>query len=199
MLFKNFIFSPSFVYLCYNSSMKVKTTNIEDTKKLAEIFAECLSPAGAFVSLFGDIGAGKTAFARCVFKALGVKEKITSPSFVILNEYKGAKIPAVGANTTQTPQKELPIYHFDLYRLENEGLETIKEELREYSKAGILTFVEWADFGAGELPYNRLNIKVSCNEDFDDTRFYEFEPVGAEYEEFVQKLAQKARGKGLLI
>ncbi len=199
MLFKNFIFSPSFVYLCYNSSMKVKTTNIEDTKKLAEIFAECLSPAGAFVSLFGDIGAGKTAFARCVFKALGVKEKITSPSFVILNEYKGAKIPAVGANTTQTPQKELPIYHFDLYRLENEGLETIKEELREYSKAGILTFVEWADFGAGELPYNRLNIKVSYNEDFDDTRFYEFEPVGAEYEEFVQKLAQKARGKGLLI
>lgn len=179
--------------------MKVKTTNIEDTKKLAEIFAECLSPAGAFVSLFGDIGAGKTAFARCVFKALGVKEKITSPSFVILNEYKGAKIPAVGANTTQTPQKELPIYHFDLYRLENEGLETIKEELREYSKAGILTFVEWADFGAGELPYNRLNIKVSYNEDFDDTRFYEFEPVGAEYEEFVQKLAQKARGKGLLI
>ena len=199
MLFKNFIFSPSFVYLCYNSSMKVKTTNIEDTKKLAEIFAECLSPAGAFVSLFGDIGAGKTAFARCVFKALGVKEKITSPSFVILNEYKGAKIPAEGANTTQTPQKELPIYHFDLYRLENEGLETIKEELREYSKAGILTFVEWADFGTGELPYNRLNIKVSYNEDFDDTRFYEFEPVGAEYEEFVQKLAQKARGKGLLI
>ena len=168
MLFKNFIFSPSFVYLCYNSSMKVKTTNIEDTKKLAEIFAECLSPAGAFVSLFGDIGAGKTAFA----------------SFVILNEYKGAKFP---------------IYHFDLYRLENEGLETIKEELREYSKAGILTFVEWADFGTGELPYNRLNIKVSYNEDFDDTRFYEFEPVGAEYEEFVQKLAQKARGKGLLI
>lgn len=184
MLFKNFIFSPSFVYLCYNSSMKVKTTNIEDTKKLAEIFAECLSPAGAFVSLFGDIGAGKTAFARCVFKALGVKEKITSPSFVILNEYKGAKFP---------------IYHFDLYRLENEGLETIKEELREYSKAGILTFVEWADFGAGELPYSRLNIKVSYNEDFDDTRFYEFESVGAEYEEFVQKLAQKALGKGLLI
>lgn len=194
--------------------MKVKTTNIEDTKKLAEIFAECLSPAGAFVSLFGDIGAGKTAFARCVFKALGVKEKITSPSFVILNEYKGAKIPAEGAAMAQLPQKklpqkdlppqdlppkDLPIYHFDLYRLENEGLETIKEELREYSRAGVLTCVEWADFGTGELPYNRLNIKVSYNEDFDDTRFYEFEPVGAEYEEFVQKLAQKARGKGLLI
>lgn len=180
---KNFIFSFSFVYLCYNPFMKFKTSNIEETKKLAEIFAKCLPKDGAFVSLFGDIGAGKTAFARCVFKALGVKEKVTSPSFVILNEYKGAIFP---------------IYHFDLYRLENEGLETIKEELREYSKAEVLTFVEWADFAMGELPYNRLNIKVSYNENFDDTRFYEFEFVGAEYKELVKKIHKEAQNEGLL-
>ena len=109
--------------------------------------------------------------------------------------WRERKIPAGGA---EAPAKDLPIYHFDLYRLENEGLETIKEELREYSKPGVLTFVEWADFGTGELPYNRLNIKVSYNENFDDTRFYEFEPVGAEYEEFVQKLAEKVRSEGHL-
>lgn len=206
MPYENFIFSSAFVYLCYNSFMKVKTSNIEDTKKLAEIFASCLSTEGAFVSLFGDIDAGKTAFARCVFKALGVKEKITSPSFVILNEYKGAKLPFLGENSfaacknsVQKPEKELPIYHFDLYRLENEGLETIKEELREYSRPGVLTFVEWADFGAGELPYNRLNIKVFYDEaEFNDTRYYEFEPVGAEYEEFVRKIAALAKSEGLL-
>ena len=171
--------------------MKIKTKNIKDTEILAKFFAEHLPEAGAFVSLFGDIGAGKTAFARLVFTLLGVKEKITSPSFVILNEYNGAKNPANGSN--------MPIYHFDLYRLENEGLETIKEELREYSKPGVLTFVEWADFGAGELPYNRLNISVSYDEEeFNDTRYYEFSPVGIEYEEFTKKILNSAVAEGLI-
>ncbi len=191
MPLKNFIPAPCFVYLCYNFLMKIKTKNIKDTEILAKIFAEHLPEAGAFVSLFGDIGAGKTAFARLVFTLLGVKEKITSPSFVILNEYNGAKNPANGSN--------MPIYHFDLYRLENEGLETIKEELREYSKPGVLTFVEWADFGAGELPYNRLNISVSYDEEeFNDTRYYEFSPVGIEYEEFTKKILDSAVAEGLI-
>ena len=72
---------------------------------------------------------------------MGVIEDVTSPSFIILNEYK---------------TKYFPIYHFDLYRLENSGLDSIKEELREYSKENILTFVEWADFGAGELPFDKM-------------------------------------------
>lgn len=162
--------------------MKIRCKNLEDTKKLAKIFAEKLPENGAFVSLFGDIGAGKTAFSRFVLQNLGVKEKITSPSFVILNEYKGAK---------------LPIYHFDLYRLENEGVRTIKEELREYSKSGILTFVEWADFSQGELPYDRLNIKVSYGENFDDTRFYEFCPEGPYYKNFVEEIKISAESEGL--
>ena len=191
MPLKNFIPAPCFVYLCYNFLMKIKTKNIKDTEILAKIFAEHLPETGAFVSLFGDIGAGKTAFARLVFTLLGVKEKITSPSFVILNEYKGAKNPV---NDT-----DMPIYHFDLYRLENEGLETIKEELREYSKPGVLTFVEWADFGAEELPYNRLNISVSYDEEeFNDTRYYEFSPVGIEYEEFTKKILDSAVAEGLI-
>ncbi len=171
--------------------MKIKTNNITDTEKLAKIFAKNLPETGAFVSLFGDIGAGKTAFVRIVLNNLGVKEKVTSPSFVILNEYKGAVNPSNGDN--------MPVYHFDLYRLENEGLETIKEELREYSKAGVLTFVEWADFGSGELPYDRLNIKVYYDEaEFNDTRYYEFIPEGKIYEDFVTKLQTEAKKEGLL-
>lgn len=171
--------------------MEIKTKNIEDTKILAEIFAQNLPEGGAFVSLFGDIGAGKTAFSRFVFNILGVTEKVTSPSFVILNEYNGAKNPVNGKN--------MPIYHFDLYRLENEGLDTIKEELREYSKNGVLTFVEWADFGGAELPYNRLNIKVRYDEaEFNDTRYYGFFPIGKEYEDFVAKIGICAKEKGLL-
>ncbi len=168
--------------------MKIKTKNTNETQKLAQIFAQNLTEEGAFVSLFGDIGAGKTAFVRFVLKNLGVKEKITSPSFVILNEYKGAKMRS----------NEMSVYHFDLYRLENEGLKTIKEELREYSKDGVLTFVEWADFGADELPYNRLNIKVYYEENnYDDTRYYEFEPVGEKYEVLVQKIKAEFNKEGL--
>lgn len=162
--------------------MEVRTNSLSDTEKLAEIFARCLPQCGAFVSLFGDIGAGKTAFVRLVLKKIGVKDKVTSPSFVILNEYKGGKFP---------------VYHFDLYRLEKEGLETIKEELREYSKQNILTFVEWADFGAGELPYNRLNIKVRYDDtDYNDTRFYSFEPVGHEYEQLIENMKTPLKEAG---
>ncbi len=158
--------------------MKIKCENLTDTKKLANAFANNLPTEGCFVSLYGDIGAGKTTFVRFILKALGVKEKITSPSFVILNEYMGYK---------------MPIYHFDLYRLENEGIKTIEQELAEYSKRGTLTFVEWADFSQGMLSYDRLNIKIVYPEvveycDDGDNRIFEFEPLGNENADFVNKI-----------
>ena len=80
-----------------------KCFTIADTKKLAEKFANLVREKGCFVNLYGEIGAGKTAFVKLVAETLGIKEKVTSPSFVILNEYHSASIP---------------VYHFDLYRLE---------------------------------------------------------------------------------
>lgn len=161
--------------------MKIEVKNLDDTKKLAEIFADNLPKDGCFVSLYGDIGAGKSAFVRMVLKKLGVKEKITSPSFVILNEYKGAKFP---------------IYHFDLYRLEKEGLKTISHELMEYSKSGFLTFVEWAEFGADLLSYDRLNIKITYPQTLEyeengDPRTFEFEPMGNLNKDFARKIIEE--------
>ena len=63
----------------------IKCETLEDTKKLAQKFANLVQEKGCFVNLFGDIGAGKTALVRLTAEALGVKEKVTSPSFVILN------------------------------------------------------------------------------------------------------------------
>ena len=111
---------------------------LDDTKELAEKFAKLITN-GCFISLYGEIGAGKTAFVKLVADALEVKEKVTSPSFVILNEYHSGR---------------LPVYHFDLYRLENEGVKTILDELREYSEGKQVTFVEWAEFSDGEIPFN---------------------------------------------
>ena len=138
-----------------------KCAEIEDTKQLAVKFANLVKDNGCFVNLYGEIGAGKTAFVRLVAESLGVKEKVTSPSFVILNEYHSASIP---------------VYHFDLYRLENAGISTITEELREYSEGKKITFVEWAEISQGELPFERIEINVTYDDD--DTRIYEFESVG---------------------
>lgn len=134
--------------------------SIDDTKKLARKFAK-LAENGCFASLYGEIGAGKTAFVKLAAESLGVKENVTSPSFVILNEYYSGK---------------LPIYHFDLYRLENEGVYTILDELREYSEGRQVTFVEWAEFSQNEIPFEHLKIKVKYADN--DARVYEFEGIG---------------------
>ncbi len=161
--------------------MKVKVNDKNETKILAEIFAEHIKEKGGFISLFGNIGAGKTEFARFVIKKLGVENEVTSPSFVILNEYKS---------------KTCPIYHFDLYRLENSGIESIKEELREYSKDNVLTFVEWADFGKNELPVEKMEIKISYDiENYSTERVFEFFGTNDYYRDVIEKTVKDFQNK----
>ncbi len=142
-------------------SCKKKCKTLKDTKKLAAFFAGLIKDEGCFINLYGEIGAGKTAFVKLTAEALDVKEKVTSPSFVILNEYHTGSIP---------------IYHFDLYRLENEGIKTIYEELREYSEGKQVTFVEWAEFNHNEAPFNHIKINVTYSDD--ESRIYEFISCG---------------------
>lgn len=151
----------TYIQTCYS---------IDDTRKLAERFAK-LATEGCFVNLFGDIGAGKTAFVRLVAEALEIQEKVTSPSFTILNEYHTGQIP---------------IYHFDLYRLEHVGIKTITDELREYSEGKNLTFVEWAEFSQGEVPFDRIEINVTYDDD--DNRCYEFKNVGERNRDIIEGL-----------
>lgn len=146
---------------------------LEETRILAEKFAKLAKTNGAFVSLYGEIGAGKTAFVKLVADSLGVKERVTSPSFVILNEYHST---------------EIPIYHFDLYRLENEGVRTIVDELREYSEGRVLTFVEWAEFSQDEIPFNHMQVNVTYEDD--DARKYSFKAFGEDNIEIINGLKQ---------
>lgn len=145
--------------------------DLNDTKILAYKFAQLIKDKGCFINLYGEIGAGKTAFVKLVAEAIGVTEKVTSPSFVILNEYHSAQIP---------------IYHFDLYRLENEGVKTITDELREYSEGRQITFVEWAEFSQNEIPFNHIKINVTYEDN--DYRKYSFEGFGTECIEIVKGL-----------
>ena len=146
--------------------------SLYQTKKLAQFFAK-LVENGACVSLFGDIGAGKTTFAKNVFLALGVKESISSPSFVILNEYKTGKVP---------------IYHFDLYRLENEGVKSIAYQLCEYSLSKALTMIEWAQFSNLQSEIETLNLNIVY---IDETRRrFEFSSVYEQYDYILKSLKE---------
>ena len=153
-------------------SYSVVCNNLDETETLAKRFSSVVEN-GAFVCLLGDVGAGKTAFSKFLCANLGVKEKVTSPSFVILNEYKSGI---------------LPVYHFDLYRLENEGVSTIINELEEYSEGKILTLVEWAEFSEDKLPFDRIEITINY---VDDTiREFVFNAFGQKSESIIKRLKE---------
>jgi len=110
--------------------------------------------------------------AKSIAKYLDVQEKVTSPSFVILNEYHSGRIP---------------VYHFDLYRLEEEGVKTILDELREYTEGdNALALVEWAEFDCDELPEERVELKI---EYLDETkRAFSFTAFGNKGIQILEKI-----------
>jgi tRNA threonylcarbamoyladenosine biosynthesis protein TsaE len=115
-----------------------------DTQSLGAALAHVL-PAGTVVALVGTLGAGKTRLVQAVATALGVPNgSVTSPTFVLVNEYTGGR---------------LPIYHFDTYRLKDED-EFLALGPDEYFDSGGITFVEWADRVADLLPTDRLEITI---------------------------------------
>ena len=151
----------------------IKSNSTEDTDAIAKAISDSLT-AGVLLCMYGDIGAGKTTLTKSIGKYLDVREKITSPSFVILNEYHSGRFD---------------LYHFDLYRLEGEGVETILDELREYSTdPKALTIVEWAQFDQNELLGDRLSLEIKYYDD--DTREFIFEAYGAEQEALLGRIEE---------
>jgi tRNA threonylcarbamoyladenosine biosynthesis protein TsaE len=122
----------------------ITANNEQDTARLGAALAEVLAP-GTTVALIGTLGAGKTRLVQTVAEALGVpKGSVTSPTFVLVNEYTGGR---------------LPIYHFDTYRLKDDD-EFLDLGPDEYFESAGLTFVEWADRVAHLLPAERLEINL---------------------------------------
>lgn len=117
---------------------KFITSGERETFELGKKFADTLKD-GDIVELEGRLGAGKTVFAKGIASGLGIVEEVTSPTFTLLKEYAG----------------RLKLFHFDLYRIEDE------EELRgigfyDYLGAEGICVIEWAE--KASLPYS---IKVS--------------------------------------
>jgi tRNA threonylcarbamoyladenosine biosynthesis protein TsaE len=119
-------------------------TTEHDTDRLGAALASALEP-GTVIALVGPLGAGKTRLVQAVATALGVAAgTVTSPTFVLVNEYTGGKIP---------------VYHFDTYRLKDDD-EFLNLGPDEYFDSSGVTFVEWADRVAHLLPQERLEITI---------------------------------------
>ena len=108
--------------------MEFITNSPEETEKIGEALAKSLQP-GTILAYRGDLGAGKTAFTRGLARGLGCKETVTSPTYTIVNEYLGGR---------------LPLFHFDMYRLaSSDGLWDIGWE--DYLDREGVCAVEWSE------------------------------------------------------
>ena len=108
--------------------MEFITNSPEETEALGATLAEKLTP-GTVIAYRGDLGAGKTAFTRGLARGLGCGEMVTSPTYTIVNEYLGGR---------------LPLFHFDMYRLaSSDDLWDIGWE--DYLERGGVCAVEWSE------------------------------------------------------
>ena len=133
-----------------------------DTLELAQNIESEKFP-NMVICLNGELGTGKTVFVKGFAQALGIDDTITSPTFNIVKEYDTG---------------ELPLYHMDVYRLENN-----KENIgiRDYFNKGGVTIIEWADMIENELPDERLDINFRFVDE--NTRILIFKHHGKIYED----------------
>lgn len=144
---------------------KITTYSENETIELAQNIESEKFP-NMVICLEGDLGSGKTVFAKGFAKALEIDEDITSPTFNIIKEYTSG---------------ELPLYHMDVYRLDGKVDELGIEEY--YKKKGI-TIIEWSDTIVDYLPEKRLDIKIRVINE--DTRSITLIPHGKKYEEICE-------------
>jgi len=134
---------------------------IRDEEELIELAQNIESEKfeNMVICLNGDLGSGKTVFAKGFAHSMGIDE-ISSPTFSIIKEYDG----------------ELPFYHMDVYRVENDAANL---GISEYFYKNGVTIIEWADMIKEYLPEERLDIKIKVTGE--NTRLVILKPHGEKY------------------
>ncbi len=129
--------------------LEILTKNVEETESAGAALAKTVNP-GAVIAMFGDLGAGKTAFVRGLALGLSSPNRVTSPTFTIVNEYEG----------------RLPIFHFDMYRLGSSD-ELFDIGWEDYLGRGGVCVVEWSENVTDAFDGSEISVtieKLSDNE-----------------------------------
>lgn len=141
------------------------THSYEETVALGEKLGKLLSK-GTTLALKGDLAGGKTTFTKGIGKALNISQVINSPTFTILKIYNG----------------DLPLYHIDAYRLENNNYDL---GMDEYEDEGIMV-VEWPEYYKDYLPEDYIEIDFTYIDD--NSREINFVSHGNKYEDIVKEM-----------
>ena len=126
---------------------EITTTSPQQTMEFGAKLAKQLSKSSV-VTFNGNLGSGKTTLIRGLSRELNVQEHVTSPTFTLINEYNG----------------DLPIYHFDFYRL-NSDIELHDLGVDEYFDGDGICLIEWPEIVAEWLPENRIDIYLAATYD----------------------------------
>ncbi|WP_409022235.1 tRNA (adenosine(37)-N6)-threonylcarbamoyltransferase complex ATPase subunit type 1 TsaE [Dellaglioa sp. P0083] len=150
--------------------MNIEVSSVEETQKIAEKIGQLVEP-NMILLLDGDLGAGKTTFAKGLAVGLGIKRNVKSPTFPIVREYREGR---------------LPLFHMDVYRLEGMGGADLG--LDEYFNSDGVSVVEWSEFIQDELPNDWLKITLLKDDHDDNLRTIELESNGLQYDNMLAHL-----------
>lgn len=149
--------------------LKIILNGLKETDEFGIRLGKLLRP-GDVVCLNGELGAGKTTLTKSIGLGLGVEDYITSPTFSLINEYEG----------------RYPVYHFDVYRLENAD-ELYDLGFDEYFYGKGVSIIEWADKIEKFLPEERIVLDIE-NRDNIDERKVKITIKGSRYNEILEEL-----------
>ncbi len=152
-----------------DKTITIQTSSAEETQALGERIGRALEP-GVVIALTGGLGAGKTTLTKGIARGLEVADIIHSPTFTLIHEHEG----------------RLPVYHFDLYRLDTpEQLDDLGHE--DYFYGGGVAVIEWAERAGDLLPPDRVDIHITGE---DDLRTLEISSTGPVSARIVERLAR---------
>lgn len=147
-----------------------RASSLADTVRFAEALGANLE-AGSVLALDGDLGAGKTRLSQALAQFLAIPSIVNSPTFTIIKEYEGGK---------------LPLYHMDVYRITLEEADELG--LDEYFYGDGVTIVEWASRIEPILPQDRLSIYI--HDLGGEDRRFELRPSGDPYEQWCSRMKE---------
>ncbi|HOQ01637.1 MAG TPA: tRNA (adenosine(37)-N6)-threonylcarbamoyltransferase complex ATPase subunit type 1 TsaE [Acetivibrio clariflavus] len=150
---------------------RIITYSQDETVQVGKVLGSILEK-GDVVLLSGDLGTGKTAFTKGIALALGVEDYITSPTFTIVNEYRG----------------NIPLYHFDVYRIADPD-EMYDIGFEEYLYGDGVVVIEWAELIRDILPDEFVLVKIEKNPELGlNSREIEIDFIGKKYEGYIDRL-----------